>query len=250
MHQQPLSFFPPGRHGTKLGADINQSAGIRRGDAQPSESCKRLVEERSLLSAGLYQSLWRHICWWESGKVSQLVSGSDISCHAGLLDASDTKRSCNFQKPEVTTICMSAPFCCCHSSKTKLILNALSLGITQIPKPHLSHDQWWVCSSIVRSKPLQNTKTYILHIFSTLLYVNSKIFFCPFFFFSFLFFVFKISTVRSWVVFYLREVYILHKCVLTPVLSLTRPRSSGCNVLPELVMMSLTPKNGHFSVLV
>ena len=112
------------------------------------------------------------------GKSCSWLVGQMFLCHVGLLEASDPKWSCNFQKPEVTTVCMSAPFCCCHSSKTNLVLNALSLGITQIPKPHLSHDQWWVCSSIVRSKPLQNTKTYVLHIFSTLFCVNSKIFFC------------------------------------------------------------------------
>lgn len=107
------------------------------------------------------------------GKSCNWLVGQMFLCHAGLLEVSDS----NFQKSEVTTVCMSAPFCCCHSSKTKLILNALSLGITQIPKPHLSHDQWWVCSSIVRSKPVQNTKTYVLHIFSTFFCVSSKILF-------------------------------------------------------------------------
>lgn len=121
-------------------------------------------------------------------------------CHAGLLEASDPKWSYNFQKPEATTVCISIPFCCCHSTRAKLLLNVLSLGITQRAKPHKSHDQWWVCSSIVRSKPLQNTKTHTLHIFLAVLCMNRKI--SPPFP-AFLFEVFKISTARPCIVFIL-----------------------------------------------
>lgn len=48
--------------------------------------------------------------------------------------------------------------------------------------------------------------------------------------------------------FYLREERVLQKCLLTLVLSLGGPRSSGCSVLPELVMMSLTLLKGYFCV--
>lgn len=50
--------------------------------------------------------------------------------------------------------------------------------------------------------------------------------------------------------FYLGEECVLQKCLLTLILSLGGPRSSGCSALPELVMMSLTLIKGHFSVLV
>lgn len=154
-----LEFFPLRRHCTKLVTGINQSVSIQRDEAQPSKSCKRLVQERSFYPPGSTRACEGTSADENLGKSRSWLAGQMFSCHAGLLEALDPKWSCNFQKPEVTTVCMSAPFCCCHSSKTNLILNALSLGITQIPKPHLSHDQWWVCSSIVRSKPLQNTKT-------------------------------------------------------------------------------------------
>lgn len=109
------------------------------------------------------------------GKSSRWLVGQMFLCHAGLLETSDPKWSYNFQKPEVTTVCISVPFCCCHSTRAKLLLNVLSLGIRQSLKPHKSHDQWWVCSSIVRSKPLQNTKTHTLHIFLTVFCVSRKI---------------------------------------------------------------------------
>lgn len=132
-HQQPLSF-------SSQEMQYKASNGHK-----PVSSCKDMKHSplrvaKDLCRKGVYSPLGSsRACEGTSadeslGKSRSWLVGQMFSCHTGLFEALDLKWSCSFQKLEVTTVCTSAHFCCCHCSKTKLILNALSLGITQIPQ--------------------------------------------------------------------------------------------------------------------
>lgn len=133
-HQQPLSFFSE---------EMWYKASNRH---KPVNLCKEMKHSplrvaKDLCRKGVYLPLGftSRACEGTSaaeslGKSCSWLVGQMFSCHTGLFEALHLKRSCSFQKLEDTTVCVSAHFCCCHCSKTKLILNALSLGITQIPQ--------------------------------------------------------------------------------------------------------------------
>lgn len=86
-----LEFFPLRRHCTKLVTGINQSVSIQRDEAQPSKSCKRLVQERSFYPPGSTRACEGTSADENLGKSRSWLAGQMFSCHAGLLEALDPK---------------------------------------------------------------------------------------------------------------------------------------------------------------